>query len=62
MPSRSTCATPDPAGEAHTTAQMVLVSNNPYQLADLSGIGTRERIDLGELGVVTAQIEGAPGG
>ena len=48
-----------PSGEAHTTAQMVLVSNNPYQLADLSGIGTRERIDLGELGVVTAQIEGA---
>jgi diacylglycerol kinase family enzyme len=48
-----------PSGEAHTTAHMVLVSNNPYQLADLSGIGTRERIDLGVLGVVTAQIEGA---
>ena len=48
-----------PGGEAHETAQMVLVSNNPYQLADLSGMGTRERIDLGELGVVTAHIEGA---
>ena len=48
-----------PGGESHTTAQMVLVSNNPYQLADLSGMGTRERIDLGELGVVTAHIEGA---
>ena len=48
-----------PGGEAHTTAHMVLVSNNPYQLADLSGIGTRERIDRGVLGVVTAHIEGA---
>ncbi len=48
-----------PDGEAHTTAHMVLVSNNPYQLTDLSGIGTRERIDRGVLGVVTAQIEGA---
>ena len=48
-----------PGGEAHTTAHMVLVSNNPYQLADLSGMGTRERIDRGVLGVVTAHIEGA---
>jgi diacylglycerol kinase family enzyme len=38
---------------------MVLVSNNAYQLDDLSGRGSRERIDLGLLGVVTARIEGA---
>ena len=37
---------------------MVLVSNNAYQLADFSGRGTRERIDRGLLGVVTARIEG----
>ena len=48
-----------PDGTAHQTADMVLVSNNAYQLDDLSGRGTRERIDLGLLGVVTARIEGA---
>ena len=48
-----------PAGEAHETAHMVLVSNNAYQLDDFSGRGTRERIDHGLLGVVTAHIDGA---
>jgi diacylglycerol kinase family enzyme len=47
-----------PDGKAYQTAHMVLVSNNAYQLDDLSGRGTRERIDLGLLGVVTAHIEG----
>ena len=47
-----------PDGTAHETAHMVLVSNNAYQLADFSGRGTRERIDRGLLGVVTARIEG----
>jgi diacylglycerol kinase family enzyme len=47
-----------PDGTAHETADMVLVSNNAYQLDDLSGRGTRERIDRGLLGVVTARIEG----
>ena len=47
-----------PDGQAHETAHMVLVSNNPYQLDDMSGRGTRERIDLGLLGVVAARIDG----
>jgi|tagenome__1003787_1003787.scaffolds.fasta_scaffold20984952_4 diacylglycerol kinase family enzyme len=47
-----------PDGTAHETAHMVLVSNNAYQLADFSGRGTRERIDSGLLGVVTARIDG----
>ncbi len=47
-----------PGGEGHETAHMVLVSNNAYQLDDMSGRGTRERIDLGLLGVVTARIDG----
>ena len=47
-----------PDGTAYDTAHMVLVSNNAYQLADFSGRGTRERIDRGLLGVVTARIEG----
>jgi diacylglycerol kinase family enzyme len=47
-----------PDGTAHETAHMVLVSNNAYQLADFSRRGTRERIDRGLLGVVTARIDG----
>lgn len=47
-----------PDGTAHETADMVLVSNNAYQLDDLSGRGSRERIDAGLLGIVTARIEG----
>jgi diacylglycerol kinase family enzyme len=46
-----------PHGTAHATADMVLVSNNAYQLDDLSGRGSRERIDGGVLGIVTARVE-----
>ena len=38
---------------------MILVSNNPYQMDDLDGRGTRERIDLGVVGVVAARIGSA---
>jgi len=48
-----------PDGEVHPTAQVILVSNNPYQLHSLAGIGTRERLDLGVLGVVTIRISNA---
>jgi diacylglycerol kinase family enzyme len=34
------------------------VSNNRYQLDQLAGRGTRERLDDGELGVVAARIDG----
>jgi diacylglycerol kinase family enzyme len=45
-----------PDGEEHDEAQMILVSNDPYQLDDLDGRGTRERIDLGVVGVVAMRI------
>jgi diacylglycerol kinase family enzyme len=48
-----------PDGEEHDEAQMILVSNDPYQLDDLDGRGTRERIDLGVVGVVATRIRGA---
>jgi diacylglycerol kinase family enzyme len=38
---------------------MILVSNNPYQLDQLGGRGTRERMDLGMLGVAAARIRDA---
>jgi hypothetical protein len=35
-----------------------MVSNNPHEKDHLAGRGTRERIDLGRLGVATARIAG----
>ncbi len=48
-----------PDGTSYPTAHMILVSNNPYQLASLAGRGTRERMDLGVLGVAAARISDA---
>jgi diacylglycerol kinase family enzyme len=48
-----------PDGTSYPTAHMILVSNNPYQLASLAGRGTRERMDLGALGVAAARISDA---
>ena len=48
-----------PDGTSYPTAQMILVSNNPYQLAHAGGRGTRKRIDGGVLGIVTARIASA---
>jgi diacylglycerol kinase family enzyme len=48
-----------PAGDRFTTAHLILVSNNPYQLAHPGGRGTRERLDLGLLGIVAAQVDDA---
>jgi diacylglycerol kinase family enzyme len=48
-----------PDGTAYPAAQLILVSNNPYQLAHAGGRGTRKRIDGGVLGIVTARITSA---
>ena len=48
-----------PDGASYPTAQLILVSNNPYQLDHPGGRGTRERIDLGVLGVVAARVSDA---
>jgi diacylglycerol kinase family enzyme len=48
-----------PDGTSYPGAQMILVSNNPYQLAHAGGRGTRKRIDGGVLGIVTARITSA---
>jgi diacylglycerol kinase family enzyme len=49
----------DGDGNEQSDAVVVLVSNNPYRLASLSGAGTRARIDRGTLGAATVRIEGA---
>ena len=46
-----------PSGQEAVTAQLLLVSNNPYQLARLGGGGIRERIDGGVLGIAFVRVE-----
>ena len=48
-----------PDGGERRTAQLVLVSNNPYVLDRLGGVGSRPRLDTGRLGVVAVEIENA---
>ena len=49
-----------PDGAEQHTAHLVLISNNPYQLVPTGGgLGTRERIDRGVLGVVTVTVTDA---
>jgi diacylglycerol kinase family enzyme len=39
--------------------QAVLVSNNPYAAGDLAGLGYRDRLDTGTLGVLAVTVSGA---
>ncbi len=48
-----------PSGEEAVPGQLLLVSNNPYDLAHLRGGGTRERLDAGVLGVVSLRVGSA---
>jgi hypothetical protein len=48
-----------PSGQDAAGAQLLLVSNNSYQLAQLRGGGTRERLDGGTLGIVFVRVESA---
>jgi diacylglycerol kinase family enzyme len=48
------------AGDVKVTGpQAVLVSNNPYAASDIAGLGSRERIDTGMLGVLAVTVGGA---
>jgi diacylglycerol kinase family enzyme len=47
-----------PSGEQVSRPQLVLVSNNPYQLRRLRGAGSRDRLDGGVLGVVALSVGG----
>jgi diacylglycerol kinase family enzyme len=39
--------------------QAVLISNNPYEMGDLAGMGRRARIDGGVLGVLAVRVANA---
>jgi diacylglycerol kinase family enzyme len=46
-----------PDGQPQETADLLLVSNNPYALRTLTGLGTRPRLDAGLLGIVAVRAE-----
>jgi diacylglycerol kinase family enzyme len=39
--------------------QAILVSNNPYAAGDIAGLGSRNRLDTGALGVLAVTVSGA---
>ena len=39
--------------------QAVLVSNDPYEMTDLAGLGRRARLDAGTLGMVAVRVDSA---
>jgi diacylglycerol kinase family enzyme len=43
----------------HRSAQLLLVSNNPYRLDRIGGVGSRPRLDSGLLGIVAVEVTGA---
>jgi diacylglycerol kinase family enzyme len=47
----------DVGGQLVDRPQALLVSNNPYEDADLAGIGRRARLDRGVLGVIAVRVE-----
>ena len=48
-----------PSGPEVDSAQLLLVSNNPYQVARLRGGGSREHLDRGVLGIAFARVASA---
>jgi len=48
------------AGDTTVTGpQAVLVSNGPYEVSDIAGLGRRARLDAGMLGVVAVTVDNA---
>ena len=48
-----------PDAAHHDDAVIILVSNNPYHLVQLAGVGTRPRLDTGRLGLLAARVRTA---
>ncbi|HEY5979163.1 MAG TPA: diacylglycerol kinase family protein [Microlunatus sp.] len=48
-----------PSGEDQVAGQLLLISNNPYQLHQLRGGGRRERLDAGVLGAASVTVSTA---
>jgi diacylglycerol kinase family enzyme len=39
--------------------QAILVSNNPYETGDIAGLGRRDRLDTGRLGIIAVKVASA---
>lgn len=39
--------------------QAILVSNNPYETSDIAGLGRRDRLDTGRLGIIAVKVASA---
>ncbi len=48
-----------PGGSEHERADLMLISNNRYQLDRLGGFGSRVRMDTGKLGIVVLRVRTA---
>ncbi len=48
-----------PTGNAHDSADLILVSNNVYNLERIAGFGTRPRMDEGVLGITVVEVRNA---
>ncbi len=48
-----------PHGVGHVQPDLILVSNNRYKLDGVGGIGTRERLDEGLLGITVIEVKDA---
>ena len=46
-------------GRECASAQLILVSNNPYRLDSLAGMGSRPSLDTGVLGIATLVVNSA---
>jgi len=49
----------DAAGTMIQGPQALLVSNNPYEMTDIAGLGRRARLDDGKLGMVAVRVDSA---
>ena len=47
------------AGRQFDAPQALLVSNDPYEMTDIAGLGRRARLDAGTLGVVAVRVTSA---
>lgn len=48
-----------PGKEAIEGPQALLISNNPYELSDIAGLGRRDRLDTGRLGIIAVSVQSA---
>jgi diacylglycerol kinase family enzyme len=46
-------------GVSITSPQALLVSNDPYQMGDIAGLGRRARLDTGTLGIIAVTVDSA---